>query len=66
MKLVKFLGLIIPLSSSIFMLYYLTRFFINPGYKVAIYESYRLVSGSEILLLIYGIGYIFYLIWNEK
>jgi hypothetical protein len=63
-KIVRFFGLVIPLSASLFVLYYMVRFFINPQYRVIIYESSRLISGLEILVLLFGVVYLSYLIWN--
>jgi hypothetical protein len=60
----RFLGLTIPLASSLFVSYYLIRFFINPSLRVVIYETNRIIAGAEILTLLFGIIYLAYLIWK--
>ena len=60
----RFLGLTIPLASSLFVLYYMIRFFINPSLRVVIFETNRIIAGAEILTLLFGIIYLAYLIWK--
>ena len=60
----RFLGLTIPLASSLFVLSYMIRFFINPSLRVVIFETNRFIAGAEILTLLFGIIYLAYLIWK--
>ena len=65
MTIKKFLGITIPLSSSIFVAYYMARFFIDPSVSFVIYERSRIISGAEFLTLAYGIVYSINLIWKD-
>ena len=65
-KVIKFFGLSISLGSNLLLLYFIVRFFLTPKLVIEILEPNRIISGFEVLLLVFSVGVIYSLIWNLK
>jgi len=65
-KKLKFIGLCIALGSNFLWFYFIGQFFLSPKKQILIHEPSRLISGFEILLLIFSVVIIYRLIWDLK